>query len=378
MTGRYPSATGVYGNIGAAGGNPLREETIAMKLKNAGYYTGYFGKWHLGLEKPAIAGWDDELGVTGGEMRDDKRVTDNALRFIPESSSTNNPFALFLSYNNPHDIYGFRGHDEYDPTTESIPLPESWSKETFEGKPSVQYQFLTEDQGRAIHGRPREEWERYRDCYRAKTKLYDNHVGKIIAELKAQGVWENTLVIITSDHGDMDAHNHLIFKGPFMYEHMVRVPLMVKPPGTHKLNGKTINDIDVVNTDLYSTILDYCGIEHEKRNSRSLFPLLSGNADAYRRRDFAVSQYYSKQKWVNPIRMIRTPEYKYVKYIHFGEELYDLVNDPMELDNLATDSGYRKIRYEYAAMLDGWVEGHNDPFYSQIPTTREGTPITVQ
>ena len=70
----------------------------------------------------------------------------------------------------------------------------------------------------------------------------------------------------------------------------------------------------------------------------SLKSLLMG--DNMPKRDYVIGQYYSKQKWVNPIRMLRTSEFKYNRYILHGEELYNLRNDPHELVNLAADSGY--------------------------------------
>ena len=82
------------------------------------------------------------------------------------------------------------------------------------------------------------------------------------------------------------------------------------------------------------------------------------------KRDYVIGQYYSKQKWVNPIRTIRTARFKFSKYIDHGEELYDLANDPHELVNLAADPGYGGKRRELAAELNRWIEANGDPFYS--------------
>jgi arylsulfatase A-like enzyme len=109
LTGLYPTATGVLGNVGAAGGEPLRMPTIAPTLQAAGYRTAYYGKWHLGKEPVATAGWDDEFGVASKETTDDAEVTRRACRFLRRAAGGDQPFALFLSYNNPHDIYRFRG-----------------------------------------------------------------------------------------------------------------------------------------------------------------------------------------------------------------------------------------------------------------------------
>ena len=178
LTGFYPTTTKVMGNVGAAGGAPLDQPTIAPELQEAGYRTGYFGKWHLGDKDIGCAGWDQHNFKTHDATAEEK-----TLEFLRDPQTNTKPFALFVSINNPHDIYQFKKHKLGD---DQIPLSESWEGETFEGKPPVQKQFMDEDQGKAIVGKPREQWEKYRACYREKTRLYDKNVGVILDELKKQ------------------------------------------------------------------------------------------------------------------------------------------------------------------------------------------------
>ena len=369
MTGFYPSKTRVFGNIGKAGGNPLDQLTIAPELQKAGYYTGYFGKWHLGKKKIAEEGWDQKK-----LKADDSLSVTNAVRFLKERANAKEPFALYVSIVNPHDIYHFSVHKP-ERDIDNTPLPVSWQKETFENKPKVQKEFMTEDQGKIMQGVSESEWKRYRDYYRAKTKMYDDNVGTILNELKRQGLWDKTIVIITSDHGDMDANHRLIYKGPFMYEHLIRIPLMIHIP--EKFGGiqsKHIKDTFVVNVDIVPTIRELCNLTGKETDGRSLVPLLTGKGD-YKQRDFVVGQYYGKQKWVSPIRMIRTQRYKLNKYIGYRNELYDLKNDPFELNNLANNPEYSKIKEDLSRKLDAWIKSNNDPFYSQKPTNRAGEPL---
>jgi len=369
LTGRYPSKTAVMGNTGAAGGKALAQETIGSKLQRGGYRTGYFGKWHLGNKAVATKGWDQSrLKIS------DPRSEADAVAFLKEAGKSAGPFALFVSFNNPHDIYKFKTHT-VTPPGRKVPLPPSWEGETFKNKPAVHKQFMLADQGKAIWGKGRSEWEKYRDCYRAKTKLYDSNVGAVLKELKAQGLWDSTIVIVTSDHGDMDANHKLIYKGPFMYEHMVRVPLIVRVP--KRFGGKAprrIADVDAVNVDLAPTIADFCGLAPLDCDGVSLKPALTGTKGQVARK-FVISQYYSKQRWVNPIRMIRTHEFKFNRTIGFGDELYDLTNDPHELRNLAADPKYADVKKRLVAQLDKWIKDNGDPFYSLKPTTRSGKPI---
>jgi arylsulfatase A-like enzyme len=370
LTGFYPTKTGVMGNVGAAGGQRLAQETIASELKSAGYRTGYFGKWHLGNEEIATKGWDQSNLKINDRANESK-----AVAFLRESAKSTKPVALFVSFNNPHDIYHFQRHRMSRPD-QRITLPPSWESETLADKPSVQKQFMLEDQGKVIWGRDRSLWEQYRDCYRSKNELYDSNVGAVLDELKKQGLWDNTIIIVTSDHGDMDANNRLIYKGPFMYEHMVRIPLMIRVPAQFGgAQARRNTDLDVVNVDIAPTIRDFCGLSPIACEGISLMPTLKGSK-GQKRRQFVIGQYYSKQRWVNPIRMIRTHEFKFNRYIRHGEELYDLKNDPHELKNLANDRKFADVKAEMLRKLDGWIAENNDPFYSLATTTRSGKTIT--
>ena len=111
------------------------------------------------------------------------------------------------------------------------------------------------------------------------------------------------------------------------------------------------------------TILDFCGLPSIECDGVSLKPVLT-STNGQINRDFVIGQYYSKQQWVNPIRIIRTFEFKYVKYIHHGDELYDLKNDPDELYNLANDPDYALEKQKLSSRLDKWIKDNDDPFYS--------------
>ena len=369
LTGFYPSTTGVYGNMNAAGGNALKSRTIGSELQDAGYQTGYFGKWHLGDNAVGNVGWDHSYLKTN-----DPEAERLAVDFLKNQRKPGKPFALFVSLHNPHDIYHYKKHKPVG-SIDDVPLSASWEGEGFEGKPPIQKEFMESDQGKVIVGKPRDEWQKYRDCYRAKNKLYDYNVGVILDELKRQGELENTVIIVTSDHGDMDTQHKLIFKGPFMYEHMVRIPLMIRlPKGGAKVAPRRFKDIDVVNVDIAPTIRELCGLASLESDGISLAPLFT-KPDDYKPREFVIGQYYSKQRWVNPIRMIRTKDYKFNRYIRWDDELYDLKRDPHELKNLAKDPAYAAVKDDLVQKLEGWIKDHNDPFYSQNVTSRKGVPL---
>jgi len=374
MTGLYPSTTGVLGNLNAAGGTPLAIPTIGAALQAAGYRTAYFGKWHLGNHPVGTAGWDECDFAAGPASKIDPRTTQQALAFLESGRGGGRPFALFLSYNNPHDVYTY---DDTVPPSAEAPedLPVSWRRKDLSTAPAVQRQFMTDDQGRVIVGRDAAAWRRYREVYRQMVALYDEQLGRVLDALDAHGLADGTLCMVTSDHGDMDGQHGLIFKGPFMYEHMVRVPLVVRLPRSQPASacGRRIG-FPTVNIDLAPTLADFAGAELPRAHGASLRPLLTGQGEAPQR-PFVVGQYYSKQKWVNPIRMIRTSAAKYTTYRVHGEELYDLKSDPDEIHNVAAEAAYAPLKADLAASLETWLRTHDDPFHTQVPTTRFGDPL---
>jgi len=376
MTGLYPSKTGVMGNMGALGGTPLSMETIGRELQRAGYHTGYFGKWHLGGNPVANAGWDDEW-----KKINDPEVTKRGTHFLTKAAGGDRPFALFLSYLNPHDVYHVdpKAFNRQPPAVQKeireISLPLSWQQETFEGKPSVQKEFMTSNQGERFYELPRQLWQYYRYYYREKVRLYDQELGQVLQTIRNLNLLEDTIIIVTADHGDMDTNHRLIFKGPFMYEHMVRIPLVIRvPPAFHGQMARRVTRYDVVSVDLAPTIRDFAGLEEKEADGYSLRPILTGGT-LQNERKHVIGQYYGKQQWVSPIRMVRTEQYKYNNYIHYGEELYDLHRDPNELTNQAENPEYQDVKQSLRETLDAWIAQNNDPFYSLHATHQDGETI---
>jgi arylsulfatase A-like enzyme len=321
------------------------------------------GKWHLGDDVIGNAGWDAK------SSRGDEQTTAAALSFMAEHAGGEKPLFMFLMYNDPHDIYYFQNRPDRDPERygEAV-LGASWYEEDLAVKPWPQLAFMQDNQGQIIHGMDEDEWQYYRDYYRRQVTLFDNQVGRIVAGLKTNGMWENTIVLVSSDHGDMDTFHKLVFKGPFMYEHLIRVPALVRvPSGVGGGAPYVEREHDWVNVDIMPTVLELAGLDVPEVDGISYAPLLTGGVQGAAR-EFVVTQYYGKQQWVNPIRSIRTHDFKYNLYVQFGEELYDLKNDPDEIVNLATDTTYADVMADLRSKLDTWIADNDDPFHTLTVT----------
>ena len=195
-----------------------------------------------------------------------------------------------------------------------------------------------------------------RRAYYAMVSLVDDEVGRILAVLEAEGLAEDTIVVFTSDHGELLGDHQLLRKGPFLYDCSVRVPLFVRWPGVVPPGLRRRELVQWV--DLAPTVLEAAGVERRRSyQGESLLPLLRGEDVAWR--DWALSQYRSSGDPANPsahMTMLRHDRWKLVAH-HAGAghprsgELYDLEADPGELENLWGDEGHREVRLDLAEKL---------------------------
>ena len=186
----------------------------------------------------------------------------------------------------------------------------------------------------------------YQAQYWAMVELIDENVGRIMGALAASGQKENTIVIFTSDHGDMTGDHGLRLKGCRFYEALVRVPLIISYPEQFQQGLRT--DALVELTDLVPTLLQAAGRPIADRiQGRSLWPILAGEAGPNHHRNFVRSEYYEAiPQTPSYATMIRDRRYKLVNYHgHQLGELFDLEKDPYEFDNLWDDADCADIRF---------------------------------
>jgi arylsulfatase A-like enzyme len=204
--------------------------------------------------------------------------------------------------------------------------------------------------------------------YYAFVTEIDDWVGKILHKLDELNLTENTLVVFVSDHGEMlGAHG---MRGKFnFYEESVRVPFVIRYPGKIEAAQTVSTPVSILN--IFPTVLDYAGVSHIPTDGYSLRGLMEGTeAPAY---DFAVSEWQWKNEQV-PSIMIRTGHWKLLTTHRSGganvEVLYDLKNDPSEMNNLLGSNPdrftYRATAEELRSKLLSYLEEVNSPLAAGV------------
>ena len=199
----------------------------------------------------------------------------------------------------------------------------------------------------------------YLAIYYALVSMLDAEAGRLLDTIDHLGLADRTLVIFTSDHGDSQGRFGAIGKGiPALCEEIVRVPLLMRLPG--KISAGTVIGQQVSLVDIMPTILDYAGADCPAGiHGRSLRPLIEGRRSAGH--PFTVCERTATHVEPNLIhRMIRCDEWKYCNYGNGQCQLFDLVNDPWELENLFDDRSKRSTVRHMHGELRKWAERTED------------------
>ncbi len=390
LTGMYPSTVHGCGN-----GNDRWAEAaplVTKTLADSGYRCGLVGKLHLagchGRVEPrpqddgysvfhwshshkdiwpeghAYADWVkakggdlgkmyQEKGYMEPELHQTKFCADKAIEFMEENAGQ--PWLMSVNIFDPHVPFdppqSYR--EKYDPASVPDPLFRESDLDAQQKLGSVDFQVVasTPESFQA---------KEKIAAYYAMIEQIDDHVGRMLDCLDKSGQRENTLVVFTSDHGEMLGDHGLITKGCRFYEGLVHVPLIFSWPGVipQGVRKKALVEL----TDIAPTLLDYAGLERgERMVGRSLRRLLEGEGDGHRKS--VRCEYYRALSLLAPGRegwegsyatMVRTDRYKLVVYHgHDTGELFDLETDPGEFCNLWDNSELSEIRFGLMkSMLD--------------------------
>ena len=369
---------------------PYAEMIYPKIFKDNGYHVGFFGKLGVVMNKPSQYFDESEFYDRGGEAEKQgyfyKKIGNDTVHLTQYSgyqaqnfiknAPTDKPFCLSISFSAPHghdnSIAQYFWQQKSDSLYKNIVIPEPvLGNDSFFNKLPIPVQ-----EG---FNRTRWKWrfdtpEKYQNMvkgyYRMITEI-DDEIGLIRKQLKAQGIEDNTIIIVMGDNGYFLGDRQLADKW-LMYDVSIRVPLIIYDPRVHK---PAAIDAMVLNIDITKTMLGIAGITAPKNyQGQNLMPFVEkGNIPS--NRNSILIEHLWKLPEIPSSEGIRTANWKYFRYrlISAPEELYDLKNDPLEKNNLAANPKYAKqlalLRQKCdAAILKYQSEkiGPDDPFIEEV------------
>ncbi|MEZ6085208.1 MAG: sulfatase-like hydrolase/transferase [Phycisphaerae bacterium] len=373
FTGKYSHLNGVLDNRDVFDGS---QPTVPSILKAAGYQTAMIGKWHLHSDPIGFDYWKIlprpgqiprsilSRWASGRRSKDMRRTSSVTTPSIGFATATRRSPSAFSAITKPRIATGSRTKstkrcskarsflETFDDDTRpaASPRPDRKCRSEYDLTKSD----LKEAPPEGLTGEALKKWKynRYMQDYLACIASVDDNVGKLLDFLDESGLADNTIVIYTSDQG-FYLGDHGWFDKRFMYEESYRMPLIVRYPKEIK-PASTVDDM-VLNLDFAPTMLDFAGVKIPAEiQGRSFRPLVKGEAVGDWRKS-TYYHYYEYPAWhmVKRHYGVRTDRYK---LIHFyfdidAWELYDLKNDPHELNNIYDDPANAELVKELKAEL---------------------------
>lgn len=360
LTGTYNHVNGVINNS-----TPFPESnvTYASLMRDAGYDTGFFGKFHHGTQKGPRPGFDYNATFIGqgvyhdcpfevnGVMTPSKGwvediIIDHAIKYL--RMERKKPFSMFIGFKTPHEPTQppFRAEKRFKDETARV-VPNLTTPPVFRLSPKdAARKKLAEAAIRDGGGvKVKLNWFR---CLSA----VDEGLGKLLGVLDELKLSENTVLVFTSDNGYY-LGEHCLGDKRSAYEESLRIPMLVRYP--KRFPKGVVRDEMVLNTDIAPTFLELAGIPVPSHmQGRSMVPLLTGGNTEWRQSFLA--EYFVEREYPNTptLLAVRTPNAKLVKYPGHDEwtELFDLAEDPYETRNLARDPAHAAQRAELGAEME--------------------------
>ena len=375
MTGHYPHQTYIQTN-GGKGNKSLNAKPYCQIFKEAGYATGYVGKWHI----PGMFATpkDFDFCAFNSHSGIDKKIVDPIVGFMKEKRDK--PFLAVCSFSNPHNICEWArdktearlkdGDVGTPPPLDQLPplRPNHENPKNETDTMALMRTLYHKTKKFPVGNYTEEDWRQYIWAYYKMCELVDGHIGELLKGLKETGQEDNTVVVFLSDHGDGLGSHHWNQKTIF-YDESARVPFIIKSKGTVPA-GTTNDRLVCTGIDLIPTLCDFAGIPIPKT-----LPGMSIKPTAEKRltedpRKYIVSQNHFTTKGLKEIagermsygRMIRSKQYKYCLY-DFGkrrESLVDMENDPGEMLNLVGSAEYENVLNQHRQYYLDWRKQYKD------------------
>ena len=364
MTGLFPHQNGATSN-----NTPIKPEyrgrTLGNLLANAGYDCALSGKWHVPGTTPEESGLEVICG-----SRDDE-VPQRAIEFMQRDRD--NPFFLFASFLNPHDICQ---------VARNQPLPQGPVPEpaTVEECPNLPTNFaippyspdilqMLRQANRRVYSTieyTEDDWRRLRFLYYRLCEKVDAEIGVLLNGLRDLGLEEETYIAFTSDHGDgHGAHNWN--QKTSLYEEVINIPFIISYKGITRAGSVDNTHLVSLGLDLLPTLCDVGGASvPDGLEGLSLRPLAEGNAPEWRRELVVetIMDIGSGPGGGGASRAVLTDRYKYSAYPmgRYREQLVGLQTDPGEMVNLAVNARFEDELDDHRRRLRAWCEKTEDEF----------------
>lgn len=351
ITGRMPVEIG-------ASDNDVRPSEEAMmsslghRVSDAGYESLYAGKWHVTeVDLP-----DEGTGFERiAPMNDPDLVNNCRARLLAPREK---PLFLVASFLDPHEIceYARRGTMPYgqieQPSVADCPnLPANFMLSTYQPE-AVELHRKAVPKFHPTYNYTQDDWRRYLYTYYRLVERVDIQIGRLTALLKEAGLYDNSVIIFFSDHGDGVAA-HMWNQKWILTEEVVGVPLIVKAPKGKGLAGvRNDKALSNVGLDVFLTVCDYAGVQLDKDKYRGI-----SLRKTVEKRDAALHAEVFVETILAGLGVrgwaVIGPRYKYVLYGYFEnrEQLYDLTADKGEMVNLAVDKRYSDMLQEMRRKL---------------------------
>lgn len=358
QTGRYPTETGCYRNGEAL---PFgKYKTLAEYFNEAGYQTAYVGKWHLASQEGGADYHDAPVPVEkrggykdywmasdvlewtshgyNGHMFDGNNQKMEFVGYRPDcinayaidflhSRNPERPFFLFVSHIDPH-------HQN--------------DRNRYEGPDGSRHRFRDYEAPADLkrHGG---DWQENYPDYLGQCHSIDENVGRLVDTLQEYGLWENTVLVYTSDHGSHFRTRNAEYKRS-CHDSCTHIPLLIHGPGFN--TGARITEM-VSLMDIPTTLLDCAGLSKPGGfQGNSIKQLVSGTAQEWKQAIFLqisesqIGRALRTHRWKYAVRALGDGNTCMDAQTYYEDCLYDLCSDPTEWDNLVDEPGYEGIRLQ--------------------------------
>lgn len=369
---------------------------LHLKLKDAGYRTGFIGKWHVGTERgpkdfgfegmdlagygnvalsPEFLAYLDREGLSytveptiflnpdrqtmlAGEWRGpvastpSHYLTERTIELLASYADAGTPFFATVQYWDPHQPHLVA--DEFRGVTDRDNI-RPWCNFHDDLCDKPRRVRRERDDFYRLHPRTEDEVIAYIGQYCDHIAQLDAQIGRLLDWLQRAGLADDTLVIFTSDHGDMTgAHGGLIDKG-LLYEEAIRIPLLFSH---HDIDAGDRPQL-ALNMDILPTVLDLLGLQPPNRHAESLKHALTSLDHVGR--DALLIEYHGLRFLYSQRALVTADGLKYIFTPGDDDELYDLRNDPDECNNLADDPAYAEHVTELRQRMIRATAYYDDP-----------------